>query len=267
MRYKKDSGAIVFGSVALDTLMTPAGKREDLLGGSATYAALGASFFTHPVILSCVGKDFPSYYRKELEEKGVSLQGVEIKEGQTFRWVAKYGDTPQNLEVISTCQNVLADYFPDVPGFLRKQKFLLLANNTPALQKAVLSQMEKRPFVVWDTMKYWIDNYREDVEEMLNMVDLVIINDEEVRMLSGERNIFKAAESLFKRGVSRIIIKKGEHGSIYYSSHNSLLLLPAYPVKECLDPTGAGDTFAGALTGYLEKNGISPSSLKHALPP
>jgi len=265
MKNKNIAGPVVFGSLALDTLITPAGKREELLGGSATYAALGACFFSNPVILSCVGEDFPSVYREEMENKGISFEGVEVKEGKTFRWVAEYGENPQDLRVISTCENVLGNYSPCLPSSLKKRKFLLLANNAPLLQKEVLSQMEDSPFVVWDTMKYWIENYREDVEEMLNVVDLVIINDEEARILSGKRNLFKAVDSLFNQGVSRIIIKKGEHGSIYCSSDDSLFLLPAYPVKECLDPTGAGDTFAGALTGYLEREGISTDSLKQAL--
>ena len=256
---------VISGSVALDTLITPKGKMEEILGGSATYAALGARFFVRPAILSCVGEDFPKEYREKMKNLGIALDGVEVRKGKTFRWVAEYGENPQDLKVISTSQNVLEGYSPNVPESLNSKKFLLLANNSPSHQKEILNQMKEKPFVVWDTMKYWIENYYEEVREIMEKIDLALMNDEEARILSGEGNLFKAGEFLIKEGIPRLIVKKGEHGAIYFSSEGSLSLLPAYPVKECFDPTGAGDTFAGVLTGYIGKEGITPSSLKKAL--
>ena len=255
---------LIFGSVALDTLTTPYGKGKDILGGSAVYASLGARFFSRPVIVSCVGKDFPPELKQELLKRGISLKGLEIREGDTFRWEAEYGEDPQDLRVISTCENVLKDYIPSLSPSLQNEGWILLANNSPRMQSEFLEQITEKEFVVWDTMKYWIQKFPEDVREIIRKIDIAMVNQEEARALTGEENLYRAGEKILGMGVKGVVIKKGEHGSFFLSGEN-FFMIPAYPVREWVDPTGAGDTFAGAFISYLSREGLSPQNIKEAL--
>jgi len=255
---------LIFGSIALDTLITPYGKGENILGGSATYAALSARFFSHPVIISCIGEDFPSRFMKKLENLGISFKGVEVRKGKNFRWIAEYGEDPQDLKVIATYQNVLEDYRPLLPKSLRKIGYVLLANNSPDTQLELLKQLENKKLVVWDTVRFWIENFEKEVRSVMKKVDVAIINSEEAFLLTGKKNLYEAGERLLREGIKGVVVKKGEHGS-FFLSRNMFFLLPAYPVKKCIDPTGAGDTFAGAFLSYISRGQFTPSRVKKAL--
>lgn len=256
---------LVVGSVAFDDIKTPLGERRNILGGSATYFSLSASFFSTVNLVAVVGSDFPDKYFKLFKDKGIDLTGLVVAKGNTFRWEGEYGWDFNNAKTISTCLNVFATFNPRIPKEYKNSKYLFLANIDPQIQKAVLHQVVRPKLVACDTMNHWITSKREYLLKFLKKVDLFFLNDAEARQLSGENNLLKAAKAMFRFGPKRVIVKKGEHGALLFSP-NSIFCVPAFLLEEVIDPTGAGDTFAGGVMGYLAKAGkINEESLRKAL--
>jgi sugar/nucleoside kinase (ribokinase family) len=241
---------LVVGTVGIDRVETPHGERSDLLGGSASFAGLAASFHAPVSLNSVVGEDFPAHHRAIWEKRKIDLSGLQIAKGKTFRWHGQYEQNMNNRRTISTDLNVLADFQPQLSDSQKKLPFVLLGNLTPDLQHSVLDQMQKPKFVVADTMNLWIDIARTRLLELLPRIDLLILNDSEATQLSDESNIVRAARWLRERGPRYVAVKKGEHGC-FLSGPEGAFAAPAVPLEQVLDPTGAGDTFAGGLTGYL----------------
>ena len=259
---------LVVGTVALDNLETPFGKRDDVLGGSAVYFAAGASYYTKPVrIVGVVGDDFPHAQLAFLATRGVDLGGIEVvKGGKTFRWAGRYHHDLNTRDTLGTWLNVLESFQPKLPDAWRDSEYVFLANIHPALQRDVLAQMRKRPkLVVMDTMNFWIDSAPEELKKTLALVDALIINDSEARQLTGEPNLIKAAGMIRKMGPKTLVVKKGEHGALLF--HGSRVFsAPAFPLEDVHDPTGAGDTFAGGFFGYLTRDGtLTESAFRNAV--
>lgn len=259
---------LIIGTVAFDELITPFGESGKILGGSATYASLSASYFMNDInIVSIVGEDFPDEHLKNFRSKGIATKGIEVVDGgKTFFWKGKYRNDMNSRDTLDTQLNVLGDFDPSVPDEMRNAEFLMLGNLTPAVQNKVLEQMEKRPkLIVMDTMNFWMDNSLDELKEVLKKVDVLTINDEEARQLSGEYSLVKAANKIFTMGPQYLIIKKGEHGALLFS-RDEVFFAPALPLEEVFDPTGAGDTFAGGFIGYLAKSrDISFDNMKRAV--
>jgi sugar/nucleoside kinase (ribokinase family) len=257
---------LIFGSLALDSVQTPFGKRKNILGGSATHAALSASYFTTPIIVSVIGEDFPDEYKEFLKKNKINMKNVELKKGKTFAWEAKYGDNPNEREVLATHENVLKNYSPYLLPEHRKIKYVFLANNSPSSQIMLLDQVKSAELIVWDTMTFWIDKYNDQILKILPRVDIALFNDSEAVHFSKETNLIKAGKKILSKGVRKgVVIKKGEHGSFLFT-HSFTMHLPAYPLEEVKDPTGAGDSFAGGFIGFLAKTGeVSDKSLKKAM--
>jgi len=246
---------IVFGSVAFDSIKTPFGEAERILGGSGTYASIAASFFCNPGVVSAVGSDFPGEEMDFLKKKGVDLAGLDLKPGKTFHWKGEYGLDINVAKTLQTDFNVLKDYKPELPASYKKAGFLLLGNNDPETQLDVLKQMEKRPkLVVADTMNIYIDTKKDKVLEVVKEADICLMNDSEARMLFNTPNLVKAAKEILKLDSNLAIIKKGEHGAILSTAKGSFVA-PAFPLENIVDPTGCGDCFAGAMIGFLAKQG------------
>jgi sugar/nucleoside kinase (ribokinase family) len=241
---------LVVGSVALDTVKTPLGKVRDVLGGSATYFSVSASFFSPVNLVAIVGTDFPRKYIDLLKKREVDLGGLVVKEGKTFRWEGEYGWDFGDPKTLSTCLNVFSDFNPQIPSRYKNSKYLFLANIDPQIQEKVLRQVSKPKLVVCDTMNYWIENKRNHLLKVLKKVDIFLLNESEARELTGQTNLIKAAKAIVKLGPKRVIIKKGEHGVLLFSE-NSIFCVPAFLLESIFDPTGAGDTFAGGVVGYL----------------
>jgi sugar/nucleoside kinase (ribokinase family) len=241
---------LVVGSTAFDTIETPSGTAKDCLGGSATYFALAARMFTAVRLVSVVGQDFPAAHRAMLEQKGIDCQGLEQKPGKTFRWHGRYSADMNARETIDVQLNTFGEFAPKVPPALRDSRFVFLANGSPRTQMAVVQQMAKPEFVVADTMDLWIDRERPALLELLQRVNGLIVNDAEVRMLTGESNLIRAGKAVLALGPSLAIVKKGEHGCFLFSPYFHYAL-PAYPTERVTDPTGAGDSFAGGFMGHL----------------
>ncbi len=255
---------LVVGTVAFDTVETPHGKVEDAFGGSAAYFSYAASFFAPVRLISVVGEDFPEEYRQVLERRNVDLSGLEVVPGKTFRWSGSYEGAMNAAETKSTELNVFGEFDPKVPDAFRSTPFVFLANGAPAVQMKVLEQMKRPRFVVADTMNLWINETRDELLEVLARVDAVVLNDEEARMLSGETNLLRAGRAVREMGPRVVIIKKGEHGSMLLGE-DFFFAAPAYPADTVVDPTGAGDSFAGGFMGYLASAGdASPPRLKRA---
>lgn len=240
--------------MAFDDLEMPYGTFHDVLGGAATYAAIAASSFAPVRLVGVVGQDFPGGFLERLQARGVDLGGVERAPGKTFRWHGRYAADLGSRETIHTALNVFADFRPKIPSTYRETPFLLLGNIHPALQLEVLAQVERPRLVVADTMNLWIHTERETLGELLRKVDVLSINDEEARDLTGHGLLRKAADALRAMGPRRVIIKKGEHGSALFDDEG-VFFVPAYPLDALRDPTGAGDSFAGALLGFLARTG------------
>jgi cytidine kinase len=257
---------VVVGSIGIDNIETPAAKKEGLLGGSAVYFAYAAGFFTRVEMVGVVGKDFPDQYRALLQKNNVDLAGLEVAEGQTFRWTGKYHEDMNNRDTLEVHLNVLEKFDPKVPESYKNRDFLFLANAVPAVQHKVLKQMAKRPkFVAMDTMNLWIEIARTDLDNLLKDVDALVLNDSEARLYTDERELLKAGRAILKKGPKTVIIKRGEHGALVVSNEGNFSV-PAYPLEEVADPTGAGDTFAGAIMGYLAAHGsLSRESLRRAV--
>jgi len=243
---------LVVGSVALDAIKTPLGKCREVLGGSAVYFSTSASFFNPVSLIAVVGEDFPKRHVALLEKKKIDTRGLEFKKGKTFRWEGEYGWSFSDAQTIATHLNVFADFDPKIPEEYRRIKNVFLANIDPVLQRKVLHKMKSPRLVACDTMNYWIKTKRKDLLKLLKEVDLFFLNEGEARQLTGEVNIVKAAKAIERLGPKKIIIKKGEHGSLLFSSA-SIFSTPAYLMEAVFDPTGAGDTFAGGVMGFLAK--------------
>ena len=259
---------LVVGTVAFDAIETPFGKTDKIVGGAATYICLSSSFFAKNLnLVSVVGEDFPSEAIQMLKNKSVDIDGLQIKKGEkTFFWSGKYHNDMNTRDTLDTQLNVLENFNPVVPEKHQESEFLMLGNLMPSVQKKVLSQMKKRPkLVVLDTMNFWMDLFMDDLKEALKEVDVLTINDEEARQLSGEYSLVKAAKLILSMGPKYLIIKKGEHGALLFNNEE-VFFAPALPLEEVFDPTGAGDSFAGGFIGYLAKtNDISFENMKRAV--
>jgi sugar/nucleoside kinase (ribokinase family) len=257
---------LVVGSVALDTVKTPFGECKDVLGGSATYFSVSASFFCPVSVVAVVGSDFPKRHMNFLKKRGIDTKGLAVENGKTFRWEGEYDWNFENPKTIATHLNVFSDFKPEIPPEYRDKKYLFLANIDPGLQLGVLNQMKKRPRVVaCDTMNYWIENKRPGLLRLLKNVDIFFVNESEAKELTGEAGIVRAAKAILDLGPKKVIIKKGEHGSLLFSGE-SIFSAPAYLMESIYDPTGAGDTFAGGVMGYLASSGkVSNLTLRTAI--
>ena len=259
---------LIVGTVAFDAIETPFGKTDKIVGGAATYISLSSSFFTKNLnLVSVVGEDFPQSAIEMLQNKNVCTKGLQIKKGEkTFFWSGKYHNDMNTRDTIDTQLNVLENFDPIVPEDYKNCDFLMLGNLMPSVQKKVLDQMNKRPkLVVLDTMNFWMDLFLDDLLESLKKVDVLTINDEEARQLSGEYSLVKAAKVILAMGPKYLIIKKGEHGALLFND-TEVFFAPALPLEDVFDPTGAGDSFAGGFIGYLEKtDDISFENMKRAV--
>jgi len=243
---------LVTGSIAIDTVKTPYGISENCLGGSAAYFAMAASFFCPVRLVGAVGSDCPFDLAEVFAGRDVDLSGLEIRQhSKTFRWTGSYLENMDDRRTDRLELNVLAEAPPKVPAAFRNSEYVFLANTAPNLQHELLEQIENPVFVAADTMDCWIAEQLEDLKALLKRVDCLIINEDEARMLAGEQNLIKATENLLRLGPSSIVIKKGESGSITCNANAEMFILPGYPAQNVKDPTGAGDSFAGALLGYM----------------
>ncbi|HEY3323724.1 MAG TPA: PfkB family carbohydrate kinase [Planctomycetota bacterium] len=257
---------LVVGSIGIDTVETPGARRVDILGGSAIYFAYAASYFAPVQLVGVVGEDFPAEYRKLLERRKIDLSGLEVLPGRTFRWTGRYHKNMIDRDTLDVQLNVLGEFKPKVPASFRHTEFLFLANGVPAQQRDVLAQMAKRPrFVAADTMNLWIESARPDLDKLLTEIDALVINDSEARLYTGEHELIRAGRAILAAGPKTVIIKKGEHGAMVLSPDGTFSI-PAHPLEEVVDPTGAGDSFAGGIMGYLAAHGsVSSESLRRAV--
>lgn len=241
---------LITGSIALDTVKTPLEEHHDLLGGSASYAAVAASFFTDVNLVGIVGTDFPRPYLELYRKHRVNLDGLQIVEGKTFRWSGEYEWDMNNRRTLSTELNVFERFHPALPPHYRNTPYVFLANIAPRLQLHVLEQMERPRFVVADTMDLWIETAREPLMELLRRIDCLVMNESEARQLTRQTNLIKAGRMALGWGPKYVVIKKGEHGCLLFGDRH-IFSAPAYPLEDIHDPTGAGDCFAGGFIGYL----------------
>jgi len=246
------SRILAVGSVALDTVETPFGSATDAPGGSATFFSAAAAHFAPVSIVGVVGTDYPDSALAFLSDHGVDLTGVEKAVGESFRWGAKYGFDLNTRETLFTKLGVFADFHPRIPDALRKARWVFLGNINPELQLDVLEQVDEPEFVACDTMNYWIEGERETLMRLLERVDFLLVNDEEARQLSEEPNLAKAAAWIQRHGPDHVVIKKGEHGAVLFTADH-VFFAPGYPLEEIVDPTGAGDAFAGGMIGHLAR--------------
>ena len=257
---------VVIGSVALDTITTPICRSVEILGGSATYFSVSASFFTHVNLIATVGKDFSTKHCSLIKSFGVDIKGLEIKKGKTFRWEGSYIDDLNCAKTINTQLNVFSDFKPKIPKEYKDSKFLFLANIDPDLQSSILKDFDGRQVVGCDSMNYWIQNKGTSLKRLMKRVMFIFLNDSEARLFSGEANIIKAGKFLLSLGPKFAIIKRGEYGAILFTDNTILFLTPAFLLETVCDPTGAGYTFAGGFMGYLSRAGkIDKQSVRKAL--
>lgn len=244
---------LTVGSVAFDAIETPFGKTDKIVGGAGTYISLASSFFMEKQkIISVVGSDFPSDVLGDMNSRGIDTDGLQIKEGEkTFFWSGKYHNDMNSRDTLATELNVLEHFDPIVPDSYQDSSYIMLGNLSPLVQSTVIERMKKRPkLIAMDTMNFWMDIAMEDLKKTISMVDVLIVNDEEARQLTGKYALVTAAKEILKMGPSYVIIKKGEHGALLFSA-NQMFFAPALPLAEVFDPTGAGDTFAGGFMGYI----------------
>jgi len=255
----------VVGSVAFDTIETPFGRAEEVLGGSAMHFAVAASYFAPVRLVAVVGDDFPDAEREYLAGRGIDLSGLEVRPGRTFRWTGRYHEDMNVRDTLALHLNVFAEFRPVLSAEIRRSPIVFLANIDPRLQEAVLEQFDDPNVVACDTMDHWIATAREPLEALLPRVDLLVLNDDEARLLSGEQNVSRAARRILELGPRSVLVKRGEYGAILFSP-DSVFAVPAYPLEEVFDPTGAGDTFAGGVVGYLSATGErSEAGLRRAI--
>ncbi len=242
---------VVVGSIALDTIKTPAGEVEDVLGGSAIYASIAGKYFTDVAIVGVVGEDFPQDHIDLLNNKMINIDGLVKVPGKTFRWKGEYHNLNQ-ATTLDTQLNVFAEFKPILTQECKTNNVTLLGNIHPALQLEVLDQIECSDLIAMDTMNLWIDMTKAELTKVIKRVDLIFINEDEIKMYAEKSNIFEAIESILALGVKYVVVKRGEYGAIV-ASKDDLFFVPVYPVRTVVDPTGAGDSFAGGFTGYLAK--------------
>jgi sugar/nucleoside kinase (ribokinase family) len=255
----------VVGSVALDTVELKGQRHDDLLGGSASFFATAASHFTPVRLVAVVGEDFPARHTDFFASRQIDLAGLERAHGQTFRWSGRYSDDLSHRTTLSTDLNVFAQFRPKLPEAWRDSEWLFLGNILPALQLDVLSQVKQPRLVAMDTMNLWIESEPAELAKVLAKVDLLLLNDEEARQLSREHNLSRAARAIRAMGPKTVIVKRGDSGALLFHEHG-VFAAPAYPLEAVVDPTGAGDTFAGGFMGYLTKCGsLSPQSVRQAM--
>lgn len=263
------SRLLVVGTVAFDAIETPFGKTDKIVGGAATYISHAASYFHKDVsLVSVVGGDFPKDEIARFKEKNIDTEGLQIKENEkTFFWSGKYHNDMNSRDTLATELNVLADFNPVVPASAKNSEFVMLGNLTPQVQASVLDQMTQRPkLIVMDTMNFWMDIALNELKENLKRIDVLTINDEEARQLSGEYSLVKAAQKILAMGPKHLVIKKGEHGALLFNNDKRVFFAPALPLEEVFDPTGAGDSFAGGFIGYLAStNDVSFENMKRAI--
>lgn len=257
---------VVVGSVAIDNVETPQERRDDLLGGSATHFSYAASFFTSVRLVGVVGEDWPTKHTDLLNSRGIDTSGLHmIDGGKTFTWTGRYHDNMNDRDTLDVQLNVFGEFDPVLPETYKRAKYVFLANGVPAVQMKVLEQVPGRRLAVADTMDLWINNEREDLDKLLTQLDGLVLNDMEAKMMTGTENLVAAGHRVREMGPSFVVIKKGEHGAMFFSEHETYVM-PAYPTENVIDPTGAGDSFAGGMMGYLsEQDNFEPSTLKTAM--
>lgn len=256
---------LVVGSVALDSVETPFGKADEVLGGSATYFSASASHQGPVQMVGVVGDDYPVERLEALRERQVDLEGLEKMEGESFRWRGRYRHDLNSAETLETRLGVFSHFRPKLPEQFRSARYVFLANIDPRLQLMVLDQVQKPKFVACDTMNFWIESRRGDLMALLGRVDLITLNDGEARQLTEQSNLVQAARWILARGPKTVLIKKGEHGAFMFT-HNSIFYAPAYPLESVFDPTGAGDSFAGGFMGYIARtDDLSDANLRRAV--
>jgi sugar/nucleoside kinase (ribokinase family) len=256
---------LVVGSVALDSVETPFGKADQVIGGSGTFFSASASHLSPVQLVGVVGDDYPMSQLEPLRKRGVDMAGLEQAKGESFRWRGRYRHDLNSAETLETHLGVFSHFSPKIPPQFKSAPFVFLANIDPRLQLDVLKQVNKPKLVACDTMNFWIESRRPDIIELIKHVDLITLNDGEARQLTDCANLVKAARWIMQRGPSMVIIKKGEHGAFLFKE-KSIFFAPAYPLEEVFDPTGAGDSFAGGFMGYLARTGdLSDANLRRAV--
>ena len=261
------SKLVVVGTVAFDAIETPFGKTDKILGGAATFIGLSASHFNTEVgLVSVVGGDFPQEYLEMLENRGMNIDGIEVvKDGKTFYWSGRYHNDMNTRDTLATELNVLADFNPVVPDNFKDAEVVMLGNLHPAVQLGVIEQTPDAKLIILDTMNFWMDSALDLLHQVIAKVDVITINDEEARQLSGEYSLVNAARKIHEMGPKYVVIKKGEHGALLFHGEN-IFFAPALPLEEVFDPTGAGDTFAGGFAGFLSASGdYSFENMKRAI--
>ena len=259
------SPLLVVGSIALDTVETTAGRREEILGGAASYASFAAAFFAPTRLLGVVGGDFPTAHEELLRRQGIDLAGLERAAGRTFRWSGRYAADFNTRTTLDTQLNVFESWQPKLPGAWSESPFVFLANIDPVLQLEVLSQVKRPSFSACDTMNFWIGGKRQDLVRVLERVDVILLNDEEGRQLSGQASLPAAARTIMAMGPKAVVLKRGDAGGLLFQG-DDVFAAPAFPLDRVVDPTGAGDSFAGGFMGYLARTGdSSPAGLRSAL--
>jgi sugar/nucleoside kinase (ribokinase family) len=256
---------LIVGSMAFDDLQLPSVTATDVVGGSATYSALAASLFAPVRVVAVVGSDFPEATLDDLARRGIDISGIERASGKTFRWAGRYAENLSSRTTLNTELNVFATFRPVLPAAFADTPFVLLGNIHPNLQLEVLEQVRAPRFVAADTMNFWIEGERPALGKVLARIDTLVINDEELRQLAGEHNVRRAARAVLALGPKRLVVKRGEYGSMLFDEHGAFFA-PAYPLEDEVDPTGAGDSFAGALIGQLAQNGaLDRTAFRRAL--
>ncbi|MCH2115523.1 MAG: PfkB family carbohydrate kinase [Pirellulales bacterium] len=257
---------LVVGSVAIDNVETPHERRDDLLGGSATHFSYAASFFTGVRLVGVVGADWPAKHTELLKSRGIDTTGLSVVgDGKTFTWTGRYHDNMNDRDTVAVELNVFGEFNPVLPEDYRQAKYVFLANGVPTVQMDVLSQVPGRRLAVADTMDLWINTAREDLDRLLNQLDGLVLNDSEAKLLTGTENLVVAGRQILEMGPKFVIIKKGEHGAMFFSEHETYVM-PAFPTENVVDPTGAGDSFAGGMMGYLsEQDDFDSATLKTAM--
>jgi len=256
---------LVVGSVAFDTLKTPYGERQKILGGAATYFSLSASYFTNVRVIGVVGEDFTPENEAVMTKRGVDTRGIQHAKGKTFHWTGEYGENVNEARTLNTELNVFETFQPSIPAEYNDSDLLFLANIDPLLQTRVRDAMQKVKLTGGDTMNYWINDFRPQLLETLKQWDFLLINDSEARLLSGEHNLRRAAEKIMDMGPHTLVVKRGEYGAILFR-RDCHFMVPGYLLQSVFDPTGAGDCFAGGFIGYLAGKGVSPSDGDLAMP-
>lgn len=256
---------LVVGTVAFDSIETPFGSAERILGGSAAYFALGASFFAPVRVVGVVGEDFPQDYLDIFTQRGIDIAGIERARGETFHWRGRYHEDINLRDTVELHLNVLAGFEPKLPEVYRDAEYVFLGNIDPVMQMEVLRQIRRLKLVVLDTMDHWIRERPQELKQVLGRIEILVVNDSEARLLSGYDNIVKAARAILKMGPKMVLIKRGEYGVLQFSD-SSVFATPAYPLEEVFDPTGAGDSFAGGFLGQLARSGDqSQGGLRRAI--